>query len=104
MKVVSNFPEKVNGATTIEFLKNVKEAYPEASMINVILDQLGYHRSQVVREFAEASSIELHYLPPYSPNLNLIKRLWKVMNAMVRNNPIFKSAKEFRRVLLILLM
>ncbi|EOZ4487634.1 transposase [Salmonella enterica subsp. diarizonae] len=51
---------------------------------------------------------ELHYfttvkanqtyklLPPYSPNLNPIERLWKVMNDMVRNNRYFATAKEFR--------
>ena len=32
----------------------------------------------------------------YSPNLNPIERLWKVMNEQVRNNRFFKSAKDFR--------
>ncbi|RLV59115.1 IS630 family transposase, partial [Parashewanella curva] len=35
-------------------------------------------------------------LPPYSPNLNPIERLWKVMNEHIRNNEYFASAKEFR--------
>jgi transposase len=34
-------------------------------------------------------NIKLHFLPPYSPNLNPIKRLWKVMNEKVRNNRLF---------------
>lgn len=41
-------------------------------------------------------NIELHWLSPYSPNLNPIERLWKVMNDMVRNNRYFATAKEFR--------
>jgi len=38
-------------------------------------------------------------LPPYSPNLNPIERLWKLMNEMVRNNVVFESAKAFRQAL-----
>ena len=45
------------------------------------------------------SGIELHYLPAYSPNLNPIERLWKVMNEEVRNNVFFSSAKEFREAI-----
>jgi transposase len=41
-------------------------------------------------------NIELHYLRSYSPNLNPIERLWKVMNEHVRNNKNFATAKEFR--------
>lgn len=41
-------------------------------------------------------NIELYYFPPYSPNLNPIERLWKVMNEKVRNNRYFTSPKGFR--------
>lgn len=99
MNVVSNFPEFVNGETTVDFLKQLKIAYPSAPKIHIILDQSGYHRSEVVREYARGNNIELHYLPPYSPNLNPIERLWKVMNEQVRNNRVFKSAKEFRETI-----
>ena len=96
MKVVTEHPEFVNGETTIGFLKRLKLSYPKAPKLHIILDQSGYHRSQAVQAFAKSESIELHYLPPYSPNLNPIERLWKVMNEQVRNNRVFKSAREFR--------
>ena len=41
-------------------------------------------------------NIKLHYLPPYSSNLNPIERLWKIVNERVRNNVVFESASEFR--------
>ncbi|MBD6969287.1 hypothetical protein G4170_22495, partial [Vibrio parahaemolyticus] len=46
---------------------------------------------------AKVLNIELHYLhlPPYSPNLNPIERLWKVMNEYVRNNIYFSSKVEY---------
>ena len=65
--------------------------------INLILDQAGYHRSEIVQSEAVKLNIKLYYLPPYSPNLNPIERLWKVMNENTRNNRFFKTAEEFRQ-------
>ncbi len=76
------------------FFDQIKVAYPLAPNIHMILDQSGYHRSQLVQDEALKRNIILHYLPPYSPNLNPIERLWKVMNEYTRNNVFFKSADE----------
>lgn len=96
MNVVSCRPDYVNAETIVSFFEQIKTAYPYAPKIHIILDQSGYHRSQLVRDKALEGSIELHYLPPYSPNLNSIERLWKVMNEECRNNVFFSSAKAFR--------
>ena len=45
--------------------------------ITIILDNARYQKCKVVKELAELLNIELLYLPAYSPNLNLIERLWK---------------------------
>ena len=58
--------------------------------------QARYHRAKSVTDSASQLNIELHFLPPYSPNLNPIERLWKVMNEKARNNRFFKSAKDFK--------
>ena len=63
----------------------------------LVLDGAGYHRSEIVKDEAKKLNIELIYLPPYSPNLNPIERLWKVMNKHARNGEYFASTKEFRR-------
>ena len=99
MKVVSCCPEQVNGVTTVSFFDQLKEAYPNAPKIHIILDNSGYHRCQLVKDTAIEKNIHLHYLPPYSPNLNPIERLWKVMNEQVRDNVFFTSAKNFREVI-----
>ena len=91
--------ETINAATTIEFLAKVKAAYPLSARIHLILDQSGYHRSEAVQNYADNNGFKLHFLPPYSPNLNSIERLWKVMNEYVRNNRFFASAKEFREAI-----
>jgi len=45
----------------------------------LVLDNASYNKAIRVREQAEASRIILKFQPPYSPNLNLIERLWKFM-------------------------
>ena len=45
--------------------------------ISMVLDNASYQRSGIVRYLAMLMGIELIYLPSYSPNLNLIERLWK---------------------------
>lgn len=97
MEVLTHNYETINGQTTIDFLKKIETQYPKAFEIHVILDQSGYHRCSEVKNFVKTSRIKLHYLPPYSPNLNPIERLWKVMNERVRNNRVFQSAKEFQK-------
>ena len=52
--------------------------------VHIILDGAGYHRAELVKEWAGVMNTELHYLPPYSPNLNPTERLWKVMNEEAR--------------------
>lgn len=99
MEVTCCYPDKVNTQTTIAFFDQLKENYPHAPTLHVILDQAGYHRSADAKEAAKNRGIELHFLPPYSPTLNPIERLWKVMNESCRNNVFFSSAKEFRQTI-----
>jgi len=59
------------------FLEEIKKHYTNATTICIILDNARYQRSYLVQQKAKALDIELLYLPPYSPNLNLIERLWR---------------------------
>ena len=77
----------------------LRKKYLKAPKIHLILDRGSYNISKETKEAAEEYGIILHHLPPYSPNLNPIERLWKVMNEFVRNNRVFKSAAEFRQAI-----
>ncbi len=96
LTVTSDFVETVNADTINGFFAKLRQSYLQAENLHVILDQSGYHHSQSVKDAALAHRIQLHYLPPYSPNLNPIERLWKLMNEQVRNNVAFQSAQDFR--------
>jgi transposase len=53
--------------------------------VTIVLDNASYHRAKVVRALARALDIELLFLPPYSPNLNLIERVWKLVKKLALN-------------------
>lgn len=66
---------RVSSDTMVELLRRVAEQ--TRGLITVVLDNARYQRCAVVAAEAERSGIELLFLPSYSPNLNLIERLWK---------------------------
>ncbi len=96
--LTSNY-DKIDTGSTIDFFKKIRSKYPEAKTINVVLDQASYHRSKEVKKYIETTNIKLHYLPPYSPNLNPIERLWKIMNEYARDNIYFENAKSFKNAI-----
>lgn len=91
--------ETINAESIIDFMGKIRTQYNTQKTIHLILDKAGYHRSFLVAEQASKLNIKLHFLPPYSPNLNPIERLWKVMNEQVRNNRFFKGAKDFKEAI-----
>ena len=91
--------DTINSNATIEFFMELEEAYPNAPRIHIILDRAGYHTSIEVQQYLERSRVNVHFLPPRSPNLNSIERLWKVMHEHVSNNRCYKQFKDFREAL-----
>ena len=66
----------VNTETMCELLRKIAER-GLAGPVTLVLDNARYQRNKVVQALADALSIELLFLPGYSPNLNLIERLWR---------------------------
>ena len=85
----------INAESIMDFMGKLRTKHGEKKL-HLILDRAGYHLALDVGKKAKALNIELHLLPAYSPNLNPIERLWKVMNEQVRNNRFFKGAKDFK--------
>ena len=89
----------INGAATIEFFTKLENAYPKAARIDLILDNAGYNKSQEVVNFLKTSRVHVHFLPPRSPNLNAIERLWKIMHEHVSNNRVYLKFQEFKKAI-----
>lgn len=90
----------INSESMVEHLHELRRQYPEAKRIHLILDQGGYNKSAITQQAAKKLGIILHFLPPYSPNLNPIERLWKLLNEHTRNNRYFPNCKVFRETIL----
>jgi transposase len=83
----------VNTDTLCELLRKIA-AEKLTGPITVVLDNARYQRNQVVQSLAAELSIRLLFLPPYSPNLNLIERLWgfaKRQSVYGKYHPTFAS-------------
>lgn len=68
----------VNTETMCELLRKVA-AQGLVGPVTLVLDNARYQRNAVVQALADALKIELLFLPSYSPNLNLIERLWRFL-------------------------
>lgn len=66
----------INSHTVCELLHQIA-ALELATPITLVLDNAAYQRCKLVQGLAKELNIELLFLPSYSPNLNLIERLWK---------------------------
>ena len=86
---------KVNGEYVVEFLKKLESDNQDKTKIYLICDNAAYHKSKKVKEYLANSKIELIFLPPYSPNLNPIERLWKFMHSIVTNNKFYADFGAF---------
>ena len=74
----------ISAAQVIELLARLRQRHPETKKFILYLDNARYQHARAVREWVEAQKAQgvefvLAFLPPYSPNLNLIERLWKFL-------------------------
>lgn len=76
-------------------LKELRQNYPLDIRLIIILDNASYHHRKDVGTLAEELNIELFFLPPYSPNLNLIERLWRFIKKKLLRNKYYPVFKEF---------
>ena len=74
---VSN-TDYINAESVCELLRQIKKQHKKKP-ITLILDNARYQRCNKVIELSATLPIELLFLPPYSPNLNLIERFWKLV-------------------------
>ena len=62
--------------------------------IIMIMDRAGWHRS---KDLIVPRNIEIWFLPPYSPELNPVERLWKVIKRNTQHNRLYESIEELEK-------
>jgi len=94
MQLVVNEYESVNGDAFIDFFKKL-ENESTATTVHVILDNARAQKNKKLDKFLETSKIKGHDLPPYSPNLNPIEWLWKILREATGYHRDYALYKEF---------
>jgi transposase len=98
-EIVTHFSDTINAQSTIELFAKVEAQYPLAENIYIVSDNAPYYRNKLIESHLRDSRIKLVFLPPYSPNLNLIERVWKFMKKKVINSTYYPKFKAFEKAI-----
>ncbi len=81
--------KKINAKEFIKFLKRLRKSYPR-KVIVIIMDNACWHKAKKVKFFMKKDGkMRTLYLPPYSPKLNPVEKLWKFFRRNVSHNYFF---------------
>jgi transposase len=95
-KVLVREDKSINAQSTIALLKQLT-LKQRKGILYIFLDNARYYRSKMVQKFLQKNNrIQFKFLPSYSPNLNLIERLWKWIKKKVSYNDYFEKFSKFR--------
>ena len=94
--------ENLNAQSLIDLMELMHQRHPQAQRFVLYLDNARYHHARLAKEwihrFQEQNGVTfvLEFLPPYSPNLNLIERLWKFLRkkALQQWHPTFEVMQQ----------
>jgi transposase len=94
---IVRYDDTINAQSVVELLKQIEQQHPRASLIHIICDNARYYRSQVVTDYLRNSKIELIFLPPYAPNLNLIERYWRLFKKEILYGQYYETFALFKQ-------
>jgi transposase len=89
----------ITAETVCELLRLVAGAHSGIPM-SIILDNARYQRCALVQAVAQELGIELLFLPSYSPNLNLIERLWRFVKKQCLYSKYYPDSTSFQQAIL----
>ena len=96
LDVIARTCDTVNQSSICDLLRAVRRKNPNEKHLYLVLDNAPYNRSGAVKKLAKQLTIKLIYLPPYSPNLNPIERLWKFMKKKIMANEHYETITDFK--------
>lgn len=90
--------KKYDAEVFLMFLRNTLNLYPTGKIV-MILDNSRIHHAKLLESFLleHKYRLQLVFLPPYSPKLNLIEGFWGWMKSEIINNVFYTSVKEIRK-------
>jgi transposase len=99
LDVIYREDQTINRLSTLNLLEQIRSVHDARIPIRVVLDNAPYNKVSEVREYASANNIKLMFLPSYSPNLNLIERLWRFFKDKICTK-YYEKFQQFRNAVL----
>jgi transposase len=98
-KLVAREEEKFNAQTVEAFFSELFQHRDNDKLMVVVLDNAKFHHAKALSEWLEKHSAEfcLEFLPPYSPELNHVERVWKLIRRLCTHNQYFEHLTELRK-------
>ena len=94
---IIDFKESSMRESVCEFLEEIREKNSEVSIL-MVLDNFTSHRAKMTQEKAGDLDIRLVYLPPYSPDLNLIDQIWRGLKRWI-STAFFNTREGFLKII-----
>lgn len=97
-RLVTQFEKSFNAITFQSFLQNLLRHRRRGKKMVVLLDNGRYHHARILRPFLEkhSSHLWLEFLPPYSPKLNPIERIWKLIRKLCTHDTYFAELDHLK--------
>ena len=89
----------VNAQSTQRLYEKLLTAHPKGS-VPVICDNARYYKNKALNAWLADKRLVQVFLPPYSPNLNLIERLWKFLRQKIINTAFYRTKGQFKTAVL----
>lgn len=84
----------ITAETIVLFLQQLREHYGDLPL-KIVLDNARYQHCRLVEAAAKQLNITLLFLPSYSPNLNIIERLWKFTKKKILYAKYYETPHKF---------
>jgi transposase len=84
----------INALSVCELLEKLHQQFRDLPIV-LIMDNARYQKCKLVLEKAASLNIQIVFLPSYSPNLNLIERLWKFVKKKALYNEFYEDYQQF---------
>jgi len=100
-QMISHFNDLFDAQSFLAFLKSLLRRHSQGKKMVVISDNARYHHAAVLTDWLRAhrAILELLFLPPYSPELNPIERVWKLLRRLCTHNEYFPELELLQNAL-----
>lgn len=99
LDIIYREDKTIDRFSSLNLLKQIRNTHDASVPIAVVLDNAKYNKTLEIRKYAAENGINLMFLPSYSPNLNLIERLWRFFKEEICTK-YYEKFQQFRNAVL----